>query len=356
MGSAVQHREETVLVTGATGFTGGQLARTLKQRGYGVRALVRNPASAGQLVDQGIEIVAGDLINAKDVSRAAEGCHGIYHIAALYRSAQFPDSVYHDVNVNGTRHVLDAACEHQVRRVVHCSTVGVHGEIKTIPADEEAPIDPGDVYQQSKLEGELLAQEAFRGGLPGSICRPVGIYGPGDTRFLKLFKTIASGTFRMFGSGAVSYHLTYIDDLVDGIMRCGERPQALGQTYILAGPRYTTIAELAQLVAEAVGRPSPKGHWPMWPLESAASVCETICRPLGINPPLHHRRLDFFLKDRAFSSEKAKRELGYEPVVDLREGLGLTADWYFAKNYLKRRSNSRRHQVAKSSVNELQRS
>lgn len=353
---SVQHRDKTVLVTGATGFTGGHLARTLKQRGYRVRALVRNPASAGGLVDEGIEIVPGDLIRAKDVSQAAEGCHGIYHIAALYRSAKHPDSVYQDVNVNGTRHVLDAACEHQVQRVVHCSTVGVHGEIQSIPADERAPIDPGDVYQQSKLDGELLAQEAFSSGLPGSIFRPVGIYGPGDTRFLKLFKTIASGSFRMFGSGAVQYHLTYIDDLVDGIIRCGERPEALGQIYILAGPRYTTIAELAHLVADAVGRPHPTGHWPTWPLKSAASVCEAICRPFGIDPPLHHRRLDFFLKDRAFSSEKAKRELGYAPAVDLPEGLGLTADWYFSENYLKRRSSLRRQQVSKSSVNEFQRS
>lgn len=322
------------LVTGATGFTGGHLARALRQRGVRVRALVRDGSRAGDLAAAGVELVVGDVTRASDVARAAEGCQVIYHIAALYRSAKHGDSVYRDVNVGGTRNVLDAAERCGAGRVVHCSTVGVHGDIKQVPADETAPFDPGDIYQETKLEGELLASEAFRNGLSGCVFRPVGIYGPGDTRFLKLFKTIHTGRFRMFGHGRVLYHLTYIDDLVDGIMRCGEHPAAAGQTYILAGPRYTSIAELADLVADAVGRPRPRGRLPVWPVKAAATVCEALCKPLGIEPPIHHRRLDFFLKDRAFRSDKARRELGYNPKVDLSEGLGRTADWYFQEDLL----------------------
>lgn len=336
--SHLDHQTERprVLVTGATGFTGGHLARTLRQRGYRVRALVRDAQRASDLEAQGIEIAPGDLTSADDVLRAAQGCAAIYHIAALYRSARHGDQVYRDVNVGGTRHVLDAADRRGVGRVVHCSTVGVHGDIQSVPADESAPFSPGDIYQQTKLEGEMLAAEAFKGGLGGCVFRPVGIYGPGDTRFLKLFKTIHTGRFRMFGRGDVLYHLTFIDDLVDGIIRCGEVPAAQGQTYILAGPRYTTIGELADRVAEAVGVPRPRGRLPMWPLKLAATLCETACKPLGIEPPIHHRRLDFFIKDRAFSSEKARRELGYEPKIDLPEGLKRTADWYFDQGLLRK--------------------
>ena len=101
-----------------------------------------------------------------------KGCSRVYHIAALYRQAKYPDRDYHGVNVEGTRHVLDAAAKHGVERVVHCSTVGVHGDAKQAPADEEAPFSPGDIYQETKLQGELAAREAFMSGLPRSIVRP----------------------------------------------------------------------------------------------------------------------------------------------------------------------------------------
>lgn len=325
---------DKVLVTGATGFTGGHLARTLAKRGYKVRALVRARADTSDLRANGIECVEGDLVDRDAVLRAAKGVQCIYHIAAVYRSAKHPDSYYWDVNVGGTQHVIDAACRHGVARTVHCSTAGVHGDVKSIPADEDAPLSPGDVYQETKLAGERLAAEAFRGGVPGVIFRPVGIYGPGDLRFLKLFNTIQSGRFRMFGTGNVLYHLTYIDDLIDGIIRCGTSPKALGNVYLLAGPRYTTIDELARLTAIAVNAKPPEGSLPLWPLVTAAALCEYFCRPLRIEPPLHRRRIDFFRKDRGFSIERARRDLGYNPVVDLAEGLARTARWYVANGYL----------------------
>jgi dihydroflavonol-4-reductase len=325
---------EHVMVTGATGFTGGHLARTLAQRGYHVRALVRNGANTTDLEVHGVQCVEGDLVDRDSVLRAAEGIDCIYHIAAVYRSAKHPDSYYWDVNVGGTQHVLDAARHHGVKRTVHCSTAGVHGDVKTIPADEDSPLRPGDVYQETKLAGERIAADAFANGLPGVIFRPVGIYGPGDTRFLKLFKTIQSGQFRMFGTGKILYHLTYIDDLIDGVIRCGTSPHALGRVYLLVGPRYTSIEELARHVAAAVNVKPPSGTLPLWPLLSAAAVCEYVCRPLRVEPPLHRRRIDFFRKDRAFSIERARRELGYNPVIDLAEGLSRTARWYAANGHL----------------------
>ena len=325
------------LVTGATGFTGGHLARELRRRGYPVRALVRPGADVSALAGHGIEISEGQLVSPTDVRRAMEGVGVVYHVAAAYREAKHPDSYYFDVNVGGTRNVLDAAREEGALRVVHCSTAGVHGEVTTIPADESAPMSPGDVYQDSKLEGERLAMAAFQSGVPGVVFRPVGIYGPGDTRFLKLFR-MASGPFRMFGSGEVLYHLTYIDDLVDGIILCGEKPQALGEVFLLAGPRYTSLNELLELVARALGRPKPYGRLPLWPLLTAATLCEAVCRPLGVDPPLHRRRCDFFIKDRAFTSEKARRALGYEPKVDLPTGLARTAEWYRTTGLLGRRA------------------
>lgn len=326
--------EKLALVTGGSGFTGGHLSRVLLRRGHRVRALVRNRAQARELERAGVEIVTGDLTQAQDVDAAVKGCSHIYHIAALYRQAKHPDRVYYDVNLGGTRHILNAAARHGVERVVHCSTVGVHGDIKRVPADEDAPFNPGDVYQRSKLQGELAAREAFASGLPGVIVRPAAIYGPGDLRFLKLFKSIRRGLFCMFGRGEATYHLVYINDLVDGIVLCGEHPDAIGETFILAGPRYTTLNELVARVAAAVGAPPPRARAPLGPLLAAAWLCEMTCKPLGLEPPLHRRRCGFFTKSRGFSSAKAHRVLGYAPAVDLEEGLRATAAAYVAAGYL----------------------
>ena len=316
-----------VMVTGATGFTGGHLARELNKRGHRVRALVRDRRKGAALQNEGIELVDGNLTNAAEVRRAAQGCDVVYHIAALYREARHANETYTKVNVEGTENVVKACADEGVGRLVHCSTVGVHGDVDA-PANEDAPFGPLDVYQESKLEGELLVRKHLDAGLPGVIFRPVGIHGPGDTRFLKLFRTINNGAFRMIGDGGILYHMTYIDDLIDGIILCGEHPAALGRTYILCGPRYTTLTELAAAVAKAVGRKPPRGHIPLWPVKLAARACESICRPLGIEPPLHMRRLDFFVNDRGFTSARAIREIGYSPRVDLEEGLARTAAWY----------------------------
>lgn len=338
-GSARKVRAErpAVLVTGATGFTGGHLARALRARGQRVRALVRPGTDGSDLIRSGIDVVRGDITGRGDVERAASGVDAIYHIAALFRTAGHTDSEYRAVNVEGTRHVLEAASRHGVGRVVHCSTAGVHGGVEDLPGSEDSPLYPGDIYQETKLAGELLAQEAFREGLPGVVVRPVGIYGPGDLRFLKLFRAIHTGRFMMFGSGEVPYHLTYIDDLVAGFILCGERPEALGQIYILAGNEYVTLNQLVKQVAEAVGVTPPKGRLPLWPLLAAAVTCERICRPLRIDPPLHRRRVEFFIHPRAFTSAKARRDLDFAPQVGLQEGLRRTADWYFEQGHLRRR-------------------
>jgi dihydroflavonol-4-reductase len=325
-----------VLVTGATGFTGGHLVRTLRARGHPVRALVRPGTAAGDLADAGIEVVRGDVTDARAVDAAVAGMETVYHVAAVYRTAGHPDDYYHAVNVGGTRNVLDSAARHGVGRVVHCSTVGVHGAIREVPSHEDSPFNPGDVYQETKLEGELAAQEAFRQGLPGVVVRPAAIYGPGDLRFLKLFRAVQSGRFRMFGSGDVTYHLVYIDDLVAGFILCGEKAEALGRTYILGGNEYITLNAFVRLVAAALEVETPRGRLPLPPLIAAAVVCEAVCRPFGIDPPLHRRRVDFFVKPRAFTIERARHELGYEPRVAPRQGLRRTAEWYWSEGLLSR--------------------
>jgi nucleoside-diphosphate-sugar epimerase len=322
------------LVTGATGFTGSNLCKRLAADGESVVAWVRPTSKVGNLAALGIDCREVDICDAGEVRAALEGFDTVYHIAAAFR-VEHPDiEEFRRVNVGATRNLLEAAGDAGVKRFVHCSTVGVQGDIDDPPADETYRYGPGDHYQQSKMEGELVALEHVAAGAPVSIVRPAGIYGPGDRRFLKLFRPISRGRFVMIGNGEVLYHLTFIDDLVDGIVRAGRRPEAVGEVFTLAGPRITTLNELVAAIADAVGTSPPRWRLPYGPVYGASVVCEKLCRMIGIAPPLYPRRVEFFEKDRAFDISKARRLLGYEPAVELREGLARTAAWYRAEGLL----------------------
>jgi dihydroflavonol-4-reductase len=318
-----------VLVTGATGFTGGHLARALRARGDDVRALVRDPARAMELSKVGVELVTGDLRDGGAVGAAARGVEVVYHIAAIYRQAGLRDEEYRAINRDAVRSVIEAAARGGARRVVHCSTVGVHGDIEHPPANEDAPLRPGDIYQVTKLAGESIAAEAAaQTGIELVVARPTGIYGPGDRRLLKLFRGVARRRFVILGSGRIFYHLTHIDDLIQGFQLCAEVPPAAGRTYILAGPEVTTLNELVGVIAQEAHVPAPRLHLPVWPFWLAGAACEALCAPLGIEPPIYRRRVDFFTKSRAFDIGRARQELGYAPVVGLRDGVRRTLAWY----------------------------
>ncbi len=325
-----------VLVTGATGFTGGHLARTLVRRKYDVRALVRQPTpAAASLAADGITITIGDLREQRALNTAAAGVDVVYHIAASYREAGVGPEVYRAVNTTAVGQIVEAAARGGARRVVHCSTVGVHGDVEHPPANEDAPLKPGDVYQLTKLEGEQLARETGRRvGIEVTIARPSGIYGPGDRRLLRLFRGIARRRWVTLGRGQIYYHLTYIDDLVDGFLRCGEQPNAANRTYILAGGEVTTLNALVSLVADAAEVREPRLHLPVWPVWIAGAICEAVCVPFGVEPPLYRRRVDFFTKSRAFDIARARAEIGYDPQVTLRDGIRRTLEWYRAHGWL----------------------
>jgi nucleoside-diphosphate-sugar epimerase len=319
---------DRVLVTGATGFTGKALCERLIKNGDDVTAFVRPSSDTIRLQEIGVHCVQADITQAADVDKHFQNFDLVYHIAAAYRTEHSTEDMFTLVNVEATRNLLEAAKKKGVKRFVHCSTVGVQGEIDDPPADEEYRFKPGDHYQESKKEGELLALKYFAEDVPGTVFRPVGIYGPGDTRFLKLFKPVSKGMFMMIGSGDVLYHMTYIDDLVDGILLCGSRPEALGEVFTLGGEQYTTLQVLVDKIAEVLGKSRTGFRIPYMPVYLASVVCDKICKKIGVSPPIYPRRVEFFSKDRAFSIEKAKRLLGYQPKVSLQDGLARTAAWY----------------------------
>ncbi len=325
----------TVLVTGATGYTGSHLARALLRRGARVRALVRIPSRATELIEAGAELSEGDLKSDEALARAIEGTSVIFNVAALFREAKFPDAEYVAVNAEAPRKIMELAAAAGVRRVIHCSTIGVHGGVNGKPADEDAPFEPGDIYQTTKLAGEFaVREESERLGVPLTVVRPASIYGPGDRRMLKLFAGVAHRRFPMIGSGEVLLHPVYIDDLVDGMLLAATREEAIDRTYILGGNSALSLNEIVRIVAELADVPPPRFHIPVWPVFLAAALCEAVCVPLRIEPPLYRRRVAFFTKSRSFDISRARRELGYTPRFSWREGAERTFTWYRTAGWL----------------------
>jgi nucleoside-diphosphate-sugar epimerase len=328
---------EIHLVTGGTGFTGAKLAMRLAKEGKDVIALDIKKGYGDELEKMGIKVVIGSVNDEKLVDELMNGVSYVHHVAAAFRDINLPKKEYWDANVESNRVLIEAAKRHGIERYILTSTTGVYGAIprEDIPADEDAPIHPEDYYQYTKYEGEKLAKQlCTEYDIPFVVVRPGGIHGPYDWRFLRLYKTIKSEKFIMLGSGETLNHLVYIDNLVDGYLLCTEKEEALGQTYNIADEKYITLNELVKEIAESLGVPAPKWHFPIWPVWVVGLLCEIICKPFGIEPPLFRRRVDFFKNNRGFDITKAKKELGYVPKIDLKTGIKLTAEWYKERGYI----------------------
>jgi nucleoside-diphosphate-sugar epimerase len=325
-------------VTGAAGFTGGALVDRLLETGFPVRALVREGQEAGGHLGQterrvprnadALTNVHGDLADIRALRALVEGVEVVVHVAAMFRTEGARD-VFFEVNQRGTERLLAAARAAGVRRFVYCSTIGVHGDVQETPANERSPFNPRDPYQESKLKAEEACRRAmYEGGMEVVILRPCSIYGPGDLRMLKLFRMLARHRFLMVDAGDPNFHPVYIDDLVNAFIAASTVAEAAGETLIVGGPRFLPLKEYVALAAAAVGVPPPRWRVPFGVMNVAAKACESVCALLRVEPPLHRRRLRFFKHNRAFSIEKARRVLKYEPRVDVEEGFQRTVEWY----------------------------
>lgn len=326
-----------VLITGGTGFIGSRLALALREEGRSVRVLALENTGAERenrklLDDQGVEVVLGSVTEADDVARVVRGTKVVVHLAAAQHEMNVADAHFREVNVRGTERVLEAAAAEGVERFVHGSTIGVYGDPEG-RVDEASPTRPVNIYGTTKLEAEQVVRAA-RNRLHVTVARIPEVYGPGDRRLLKLFTMLRKGRFFLVGAGRNLHHPIYVDDLIRALVTMTTGAQESGETFVLAGPEAVETREMVALVAEAVGREPPRVRLPLWPFVGAAVVLETVLRPLGIQPPLHRRRLDFFRKSFSLSTERARRILGFEPDVGFREGARRTAEWYTRRGLL----------------------
>lgn len=327
-------RNKKMLVTGAAGFIGGALLRRLQAYGCDVTGTVLYPHEAEALRAEGFKIEILDLAGEEPFDRYLEGIDIVFNVAAMFRETEHGETLYTKVNADGALKLCQAAARAGVERFVHCSTIGVHGDVLEIPCRETSPYNPTNHYTRAKLKGELAVLEFARtlpaDGMVVTVDRPAIVYGPGDTRMLLLFKAVLQKKFIMVGWGKVLSHLGYIEDQVDSFLLCAVAPreQVHCEAFNIASDQPVTTRNLVRMIAEYGGVPVPRFSVPARPLWLAGAVCEAICMPLGLRPPLFRRRVGFFMENRAFDLTKARKRLGYVSQWDIETGVARTIDWY----------------------------
>jgi nucleoside-diphosphate-sugar epimerase len=327
-----------LFVTGGSGFIGSRLARVAIERGHDVTVVtaVNNPAERARceaLEKEGINVLIAPLEDSFAVARALVAHEVVIHLAAAQHEAQAPESHFHQVNVEGTRRLLELAARAGVRRFVHGSTIGVYGAAARRILDEQSALAPDNPYGRTKAVAETVVR-ALEGTMERCIVRISETYGPGDMRLLKLFRGVQSGRYLTVGRGKNEHQLIYVDDLVRGLLAATIAPELNGETLVLAGSERVTTNAMVSAIAAAVGQSRRIFHAPMWPFVAAAYVMEKVMSPLGLKPPLHRRRLDFFRKSFRFSTAKAERLLGFRATTSFTEGARRTADWYRSNGFL----------------------
>ncbi len=306
----------TTLLTGATGFVGSAVARTLLARGHSLRLLVRPGSDRSNLAGLDVAFIEGDLTNPASLIRAVAGCRFVFHVAADYRLwVPDPDAMMR-ANVEGTRALLLAAKAEGVERIVYCSSVAALGlTTDGTPADETTPVRRDKIIGTYKLSKYLAEQAVLQlvreDGVPAVVVNPSTPVGPRDIKPTPTGKMVwDAARGRMPAYVECGLNIVHVDDVAEGHALALERGR-IGETYILGGEDFT-LGQVFAMAATAGGHRPPRLKLPVAPLIPVALVCEALAR-FGIEPVVTRETLAMSRKTMFFSSAKAKAELGYTP-------------------------------------------
>lgn len=326
-----------VLITGGTGFIGSRLALKCLEKNMEVTVLGQENTPAEienkrEIENKGANVYLTSVSDKEEIAALLNGVDYVIHLAAAQHEMNVPDKKFWDVNVEGTRNIIDASLLAGVKKFIHGSTIGVYG-IMDGEIDENTKCNPDNIYGVTKLEGEKLVL-SYKNKLPVTILRIPETYGPGDRRLLKMFKGIKKGVFPLIGKGDNLHHLIYVDDLIEGFLLAAENDNANGKIFLLSGVESVSTKQMVNIMVKILEANKPKIRLPLPLMWSIAFMMEKTLRPLGIQPPLHRRRLDFYKKSFSLSAKKAKYSFGFSPKVTFKEGVKLTAEWYRQNNLI----------------------
>jgi nucleoside-diphosphate-sugar epimerase len=321
-----------ILVTGGNGFVGRHVVSALLDRGDSVRVLAVPDEDASALEERGVRIHRGDIRVPSTLTPAMSGVDAVLHLAAMM-DVWRPLADYHAVNVTGTENVCRAALAAGVRRLVHMSSSSVYGMGLGRPADEGFPLAPfRDPYPVTKAGADIVVQRMIvEDRLHAVIVRPDQIFGPGDhLHFGRMADRLRARKGVIVGRGDNALPLVYVGDAVQGLLLALDNERAVGRVYNVSNDRPLTQKQLLRAIAREVGASPPGLHIPYRPLYVAGYLAErlaTVALSWG-RPPITRLGVAFAGTDNRYGIERARRELGFRPRVDLEDGVRLAAGWY----------------------------
>jgi nucleoside-diphosphate-sugar epimerase len=320
-----------ILVTGAAGFLAGSLIPELQKRGHSVRGLVLPSGDSTWLDGRGVAVFRGDVCDPSTLAPAMSGVDAVFHLAAAIGTRR-PLREYHAVNVTGTENVCRAALEAGVTRLVHVSTTSVYQQGLGEPVSEDVPLRPlPDPYPLTKAAGDLLVQRMMaEHGLPACIIRTSTVYGPGDhLNFERIADRLVAGNAVIVGSGRNAVPFVYVTDVVQALLLALDRDEAAGRIYNITDDDCPTQEELLTAIAAEVGARPPRIRIPYSVLYGAGYVAERIAALTHSPHPLVTRfGVALYGADNRCAIDRARKELGFEPQMPLRDGIRHAAAWY----------------------------
>ena len=318
-----------ILVTGAGGFIGHNLCDYLIDQGHEIIGVdlhypwgtVKRPRSA-------FHPIVSDFRDWDRMKEWLSGVEIVIHLASAHLQIILDEKEYWDINVHSLRPLLELAMRSGVQRFVHVSSVGVYGNLKRLPANEETPCEPQSIYGETKLAGEIeISKFSEETGFPTVILRPAWVYGPYCPRTLKIYRALRKGRFIMIGNGENLRHPIYISDMLEAFRLAMEADSAVGELFIIAGQRPITTNELVESFCRVLNVPIPKIRIPYVFGATMARGIESVFRLAKIEPPISRRSLEFFNTNNAFDISKARKLLGFEPKFSFEEGLRESQEW-----------------------------
>jgi dihydroflavonol-4-reductase len=319
------------LITGATGFIGPHLIKKLAHEGHTCRCLVR-PGSEGKILQiPGVQIISGDITRPESLAGIADKMDCLLHLGTLGHTSNFAvtESMFETINVHGTINIMNEALRAGIKKIIHCSTVAAMGICNEIPSTENTKCNPHHPYGRSKLKAESeVKRMVVENGLPAAIVRFSMVYGPGDPRdILKLTRMAKKGIFPKIGNKPKLTPLIHVKDAVEGLLLAAEKGRA-GEIYLITNNQSEPFDRIREIIRDTLGIKWPNFYVPEFAALTLASLVEKMYTIFGKSPPVTRKNIESTLADRVFSTEKARKELGFKPAVDPVEGLRETVLWY----------------------------
>ena len=332
------------LVTGGTGFIGTHLVKALLKDNKAVRVLALENTSEkleleteANLKELGAQIVHGNLYDSNSLIRAAKNVDVVYHLGSVSRPKRIPSGKYYDVNILGTRNLLKSIAKNNLSRFIHVSTVSVLGL-----SPDGKPLAEED-YQYSNLEYGTTKRESeqiaiifgYKQKIPVVVIRPSLVYGPGSLVRKIMFSCVKYGMFPLFNKGEAKMEFLYVENLVQALLLAEKKKEAIGETFNITDGCSYKISLIVETMAKELnvnhkGRPMPIALGVL-----AGVFIEVLGKILGFHPPFSRSAVDWMSRNRnVYSCEKAKQILGYNPGIDLSEGIRRTVAWYNEKRLL----------------------